>query len=81
MQHLSEKLNPKSMGLKPFKVSFKRPESCLVSSMLEEGIAYKHPARTQTAIVWAESIDNVPEVLRYHYGTNWSDISYSQLSI
>ena len=42
--------------------------------LLDEGIVYAHPERTETATVWAESTEAIAEVLTYHYGNEWSDV-------
>ncbi len=71
MHHLSMVLYPRHAGLHPFHVRFSLPESALVRSMLDDGFRYRHPAREQEAIVWAQDSHGVDAVLTYHYGTQW----------
>ena len=74
MRHVSILTNPREAGLKPYRVSVHRPESPPVRSILDDGIVYRHPERIETATVWAENEDNISEVLKYHYGTDWKDL-------
>jgi hypothetical protein len=55
-------------------MSYKRPESSPVRSLLEEGVIYTHPERIETAVVWAENADAIAKVLSYHSRNNWSDL-------
>ena len=74
MIHLSMVINPHEAGLHPYDIAFHRPESAPVRSLLDEGLVYAHPARTERATVWADSTEAIADVLTYHYGNEWSDL-------
>jgi hypothetical protein len=42
--------------------------------MLDEGMWYRHPEREETAIVWAQDVASIAEVLTYHYRDSWSHL-------
>ena len=54
------------------RVTFSRPESAPVPCMIEEGVIYRHPARTHTADVWTSEGETVADVLNYHFGRSWT---------
>jgi hypothetical protein len=70
MKHVSIVINPREAGLKPYRVSFHRPESMPVKSRLDEGIIYRHPECAETATVWGESEEAVADVLTTTKGGN-----------
>jgi len=72
---LYEWLDPRARGLTPYRVQFRRPASARVPSLLGEGLQYRHPERLEKAIVWASDLAGIPEVLIYHYGREWSDLT------
>ncbi len=74
MFSLSITLFPHEDHLTPYRVTFHRPESGALPSMLEEGVIYRHPARQEEAIVWAKDRAGIVTVLNYHYGYDWSDL-------
>ena len=75
MHHLSEWLDPQARGLTPYRVQFRRPASAPVPSMRAEGLHYHHPERLEKAVVWASDIAGIPQVLIYHYGRDWGDLT------
>ena len=75
MQHLSIELQPRDHSLTPYRVTFTRAQSHPIRSLLDEGLWYTHPERTETAVVWAKDSDAIPQVLTYHYQDTWSDLT------
>lgn len=80
MQHLATVLSPRAHGLTPYRVTFQRPQSPPLRSMLDEGLVYRHPERDEEAIVWAQEAAGIVAVLTYHYGQDWSDLHVSTSS-
>jgi hypothetical protein len=74
MRHLSEWINPREHGCTPYKITFLRHESGPVPSLLDEGLVYRHPATTETCIVWAQDQADIARVLTSHYGRTWHDL-------
>ena len=74
MRHLARVLHPRTHGLTPYRVVFRRAQSHPIRSMLDEGMWYRHPEREETAIVWAQDEASIPEVLTYHYQHSWSHL-------
>jgi len=74
MQHLAREMAPQAHGLTPYRVTFRRAESHPIRSMLDKGVWYTHPAREETAIVWAQEEASIAEVLTYHYRKSWSNL-------
>jgi hypothetical protein len=79
MKHLSIYTNPREHGLTPYHVAFRRAESRPLPSMLDEGVVYRHPERTENAVVWAQNAQAIPDVLTYHYRGSWSDLEILQI--
>jgi len=67
-------LFPHEDHLTPYHVTFRRPASGALPSMLEEGLLSRHPEWHEEAIVWAKDRAGIVAVHMYHYGHDWSDL-------
>ena len=74
MLSLALTLFPHEDHLTPYRMTFRRPESGALPSMLDAGVIYRHPERHEEAIVWAKDRAGIVAVLTYHYGHDWSDL-------
>jgi hypothetical protein len=78
LRHLSIVIDPRGEGLTAYRVSYQRPESPYVPSVLDDGIIYSHPARTEKSIIWARDKENIADVLSYHYPKDWNALQIEE---